>query len=118
MEMEGKEMVVLTIMLMLWCIAGNCFTFDSTVAKDGSGKYKTITEAINAAPKMSSKLYFIHVKRGIYNENVTIPSDKTNITLIGDGMKDTIITASKSSKRFPTPNTATLGTYLISVFLI
>ncbi|XP_055803608.1 probable pectinesterase 30 [Solanum dulcamara] len=111
MEMEGKTIVISTIMVMLWWSAVNCMTFDSTVAQDGSGKYKTITEALNAAPINSSKQYFIHVKKGIYNENVTIPNDKTNIALVGDGMGITIITASKSSKGFPTPNTATLEVY-------
>ncbi|KAM3285717.1 pectinesterase [Capsicum chacoense] len=111
MVMEWKEMGILTIMVMLWWSAGNCLKFDSTVAKDGSGKYKTIAAAINAAPKMRTKPYYIHAKRGIYYENVTIPYDKTNIALVGDGMGVTIISASKSSKRFPTPNTATLEVY-------
>ncbi|KAJ8567624.1 hypothetical protein K7X08_019832 [Anisodus acutangulus] len=112
MEMEGKEVGIFTIMLMLWWSAGNCLTLDSTVAKDGSGNYKTITEAVHAAPKHSKKPYYIHVKAGIYNENVTVPTDKTNIALIGDGIGLTIITASKSeTKKFATPNTATLEVY-------
>ncbi|CAN4078739.1 unnamed protein product [Withania somnifera] len=118
--MEGKEMVIFTIMVMLWWSVGNCLKFDSTVAKDGSGKYKTIAQALDAAPKNSSKTYFIHVKRGIYDENITISSDQTNIGLVGDGMGVTIITARKSSKRFPTPYTATLGVYgsgFIGMFL-
>ncbi|KAK4360753.1 hypothetical protein RND71_019705 [Anisodus tanguticus] len=98
-------------MVILWWSAGNCLTFDSTVAQDGSGNYKTITEAPKAAPNKRSKLHFIHVKRGTYNENVTISSNKTNIALVvvGDGVGVTIITASKSGKRFPTPSTGTLG---------
>ncbi|KAH0770993.1 hypothetical protein KY290_014974 [Solanum tuberosum] len=111
MAMEGKDKVILTVIVMLWWSAVNCMTFDSTVAQDGSGDYKTITEALNAAPKMSSKTYFIHVKKGLYNENITIPNDKPNIALVGDGMDATVITASKSSKGYPTPNTATLEVY-------
>nr|XP_025884904.1 probable pectinesterase/pectinesterase inhibitor 32 [Solanum lycopersicum] len=84
MSMEGKERVILTIIMMLWWGAGNCTAFDSTVAQDGSGDYKTITEAVIAAPKMSTKTYFIHVKKGTYNENVTIPNEKPNIALVGD----------------------------------
>ncbi|CAN4078737.1 unnamed protein product [Withania somnifera] len=98
-------------MLILWWAAGNCLTFDSSVAKDGSGKYQTIAEALKAAPINSSKPYFIHIKRGVYYENITISSDKTNIGLVGDGIGVTIITARKGGKRFPTPYTATLEVY-------
>lgn len=116
MAMEGKDKVILTVIMMLWWSAVNCMTFDSTVAQDGSGDYKTITEALNAAPKMSSKTYFIHVKKGNYNENITIPNEKPNIALVGDGMDATVITASKSSKGYPTPNTATLGKFINRIF--
>ncbi|XP_060193820.1 pectinesterase-like [Lycium barbarum] len=108
--MEGKEVVIFTTVLTLWWSAGNCY--DSVVAKDGSGDYKTIAEALIAAPNMSSKPYFIHVKEGTYNENITIPSNKTNISLVGDGMGVTIISANKSSSMgLETDNTATLEVY-------
>ena len=52
---------------------------------------------------------FIHVKKGTYNENITIPNEKPNIALVGDGMGVTIISANKNSKQYRTPHTATLG---------
>ncbi|XP_061363160.1 pectinesterase 2-like [Gastrolobium bilobum] len=64
------------------------------VAKDGSGKYTTVSAAINAAPLSSSGRYVIHVKAGIYNEQVEIKAK--NIMLVGDGIGKTIITGSKS----------------------
>ncbi|CAL0324598.1 unnamed protein product [Lupinus luteus] len=64
------------------------------VAKDGSGKYTTVKEAIDAAPKSSSGRYIIHVKAGTYNEQIVIKTK--NIMLVGDGIGKTIITASKS----------------------
>ncbi|XP_027335387.1 pectinesterase 2-like [Abrus precatorius] len=64
------------------------------VAKDGSGKYTTVSAAVNAAPKSSSGRYVIHVKAGVYNEQVEIKAK--NIMLVGDGMGKTIITGSKS----------------------
>ena len=42
------------------------------VAKDGSGKYTTVSEAVNAAPKSNSGRYVIYVKGGIYDEQVAI----------------------------------------------
>ncbi|XP_054802987.1 pectinesterase 2-like [Prosopis cineraria] len=64
------------------------------VAKDGSGKYTTLSAAINAAPKSNSGRYAIYVKAGIYNEQVEIKAK--NIMLMGDGIGKTIITGSKS----------------------
>lgn len=64
------------------------------VAKDGSGDYKTVKEAVAAAPDKSKSRYVIYVKKGIYEENVDIGKSKQNIMLTGDGMDATIITGS------------------------
>ncbi|CAH9102321.1 unnamed protein product [Cuscuta epithymum] len=67
------------------------------VAKDGSGNYKTVSEAVAAAGKRSGTgRYVIYVKAGVYSENVQIGSKLTNIMLLGDGIGKTIITGSKS----------------------
>ncbi|XP_021279862.1 pectinesterase 2 [Herrania umbratica] len=67
------------------------------VAQDGSGNYKTITDALSAASKRSgSGRYVIYVKAGTYKENVQIGSKLKNIMLVGDGIGKTIITGSKS----------------------
>ncbi|XP_068639135.1 pectinesterase-like [Aristolochia californica] len=67
---------------------------DVVVAKDGSGKYKTIQEAVDTAPDKSKTRYVIHVKKGTYKEQVQIQKKKKNIMLVGDGMDSTIITGS------------------------
>ncbi|KAK4269759.1 hypothetical protein QN277_022873 [Acacia crassicarpa] len=64
------------------------------VAKDGSGMYKTLKEAVDAAPKSSTGRYIIYVKAGVYNEQVEVTQN--NIMLVGDGIGQTIITGSKS----------------------
>ncbi|CAL1394776.1 unnamed protein product [Linum trigynum] len=69
---------------------------DVVVASDGSGKYKTVSEAVAAAPKKSSKRYVIRIKAGVYKENVDVPKDKTNIMFVGDGRTTTVITGSKN----------------------
>nr|GLL40720.1 pectinesterase 2-like [Ipomoea trifida] len=67
------------------------------VAQDGSGNYKTVTDAVNAAAKRSgSGRYVIYVKSGVYKENVNIGSSVKNIMLVGDGIGKTIITGSQS----------------------
>ncbi|KAI8525161.1 hypothetical protein RHMOL_Rhmol13G0207400 [Rhododendron molle] len=64
------------------------------VAKDGSGNYKTVTEAVASAPNNGKTRYVIKVKKGTYKENVRIGSSKKNVMLVGDGMDSTIITGS------------------------
>ncbi|KAL0443420.1 UNVERIFIED_CONTAM: Pectinesterase 2.1 [Sesamum latifolium] len=70
----------------------NAINADLVVAKDGSGNYKTVAEAIAAAPDKSKKRYVIYVKKGTYKENVEVGKNKKNLMIIGDGMDSTIIT--------------------------
>ncbi|XP_016515991.2 putative pectinesterase/pectinesterase inhibitor 12 [Nicotiana tabacum] len=67
-----------------------------TVAADGTGNFSTITEAIDFAPNNSDDRIFIYVKEGVYQENVEIPSWKTNIVLLGDGSDVTVVTGNRS----------------------
>ncbi|KAJ1420434.1 Pectinesterase, catalytic [Sesbania bispinosa] len=62
------------------------------VAKDGSGKFKTVAEAIASAPDNGKTRYVIYVKKGTYKENVEIGKKKKNVMLVGDGMDATVIT--------------------------
>ncbi|XVF27151.1 hypothetical protein REPUB_Repub14bG0081900 [Reevesia pubescens] len=71
-------------------------TPDVVVAADGSGNYKTVSEAVAKAPEKSSKRYVIRIKAGVYRENVEVPKKKTNIMFIGDGRTKTIITGNKN----------------------
>ncbi|KAI9161029.1 hypothetical protein LWI28_013782 [Acer negundo] len=70
---------------------------DLVVAQDGSGDFRTVNAAINAAAKRSgSGRFVIHVKRGVYEGNVDIGNKLKNIMLVGDGLRYTIITGSRS----------------------
>ncbi|KAL5744325.1 hypothetical protein ACOSQ2_027441 [Xanthoceras sorbifolium] len=67
------------------------------VAQDGSGNFRTIKEALDAAEKRSgSGRFVILVKRGVYGENLDIGNKLKNIMLVGDGLRYTIITGSRS----------------------
>lgn len=60
--------------------------YDFVVAKDGSGDFFTISEAINAVPvNRFENRTTILVREGIYNEKVTVPANRPNISLIGQG---------------------------------
>ncbi|PRQ56006.1 putative pectinesterase [Rosa chinensis] len=64
------------------------------VAKDGSGKYKTVGAALKAVPDKSKKRTVIYVKKGVYFENVRVEKSKWNVVVVGDGMTSTIVSAS------------------------
>lgn len=68
------------------------FPSSLTVAKDGSGNYKTIQEAINSVRDLGKLQVKIFIKKGVYREKIVVPSWKTNISLIGEGRDSTIIT--------------------------
>jgi pectinesterase len=87
-------------------------TNDVVVAADGSGNFSTINEAINFAPNNSYDRIIIYVKEGVYEENVEITSDKTNIVLLGDGSDVTLITGNRSVvDGWTTFRSATLGNH-------
>ncbi|CAA3008638.1 Putative pectinesterase/pectinesterase inhibitor 28 [Olea europaea subsp. europaea] len=65
---------------------------DLVVAKDGSGKYQTINEALKDIPKNGSKTFVLYVKEGVYEEKVQSSSSMTHLLLIGDGPTKTKIT--------------------------
>lgn len=83
---------------------------DIVVAKDGSGKYRTISDALKHVPNKSNKRTVIYVKRGVYYENVRVEKTKWNVVMIGDGMTATIVSASRNFvDGTPTFSTATFG---------
>ena len=65
--------------------------FDAVVAQDGTGDYKTVQEAIDAAPTGRIAPWLIFVKNGTYEELVTIPENKPFIHLIGQDKEKTVI---------------------------
>jgi len=71
--------------------------WDITVARDGSGDFSTLTEAIESLPMYVYQRTVILVKKGIYEEKVRI--DRDYITLLGEDRDSTII-------RFDAPRSA------------
>ncbi|KAA0053577.1 pectinesterase 3 [Cucumis melo var. makuwa] len=69
----------------------NNVTAHVTVSKDGKGDYTTIKDAVAAVPKKSKERFIIHVKEGIYEENVILDKSKWNVMMYGDGRTKTIV---------------------------
>uniref|UniRef100_A0A5B7BQY1 Pectinesterase n=1 Tax=Davidia involucrata TaxID=16924 RepID=A0A5B7BQY1_DAVIN len=84
---------------------------NAVVAKDGSGRYKTINAALAAYPKNFRGRYIIHVKAGVYDEVVLVSKDHKNVFIYGDGPTRTIVTGRRNVKiaKFSTMNSATFA---------
>lgn len=72
--------------------SGSEIVADVVVAKDGSGNFTTVGEAVAAAPNNGKTRHVIYVKEGVYDEIVEVGKKKKNIMIVGDGMDLTIIT--------------------------
>ncbi|KAL2345643.1 hypothetical protein Fmac_006928 [Flemingia macrophylla] len=66
------------------------------VAKDGSGNFTTINEALKHVPMKNLRPFVIYIKEGVYNEYVEVYKNMTHVVFIGDGGKKSIITGNKN----------------------
>ncbi|CAH9114893.1 unnamed protein product [Cuscuta epithymum] len=88
------------------------------VAKDGSGQYTNIADALkayNPGPEGNGTTrYIIYVKAGVYDEDVLITRKQPNIFMYGDGPTKTIVTGKKCNRDgVSTFRTAPFGTLQI-----
>lgn len=90
----------------------------TVVAHDGSGSFKTVTEAIMSVPDGNTSSIEIYVKRGIYKEKINIPATKTNVSLVGEDVDKTIITFDDyaSKKDSAGKNIGTFGSSSVFIY--
>ncbi|OEJ28635.1 pectate lyase [Streptomyces agglomeratus] len=83
-----------------------------TVAKDGSGQYKTVQAAVDAVPADNPSRVVISVKPGTYRETVNVPASKPHITIQGSGAsrKDTVIVYGNAAGMRKPDGSGTYGT--------
>jgi len=63
-----------------------------TVAKDGTGDFSTVQEAIMAVPDFRKEQTVIYIKNGTYQEKIILADSKTNVLLIGESAEETVLT--------------------------
>ncbi|SIT94446.1 pectinesterase family protein [Pontibacter indicus] len=66
--------------------------YDFVVAKDGSGDFKTVQEALHAVPDFRKNTTTIYIKNGVYKEKLVLPTSKTMVKLVGENVQHTILT--------------------------
>jgi len=90
MRFLAISLLLLALTLTTSSVAANEEPYrDITVAADGSGDFKTLTDAINNLPMYTFERVVIFIKKGIYNEKIRIEQD--NLTLLGEDKDSTII---------------------------
>ncbi|KAH0729620.1 hypothetical protein KY290_000746 [Solanum tuberosum] len=101
------------------CVQSQLITetpYNAVVSKDGTENFNTIARAILSGPDHSVKPFFIKIKKGTYQEYITVDKKKTNIFLIGEGMDTTIITGNRSFvDGNQTCDTATIGSLAMTL---
>lgn len=67
--------------------------YDFVVAKDGSGDFFTVQDAIDAIPDFRKNgRTRIYIRNGVYKEKLILPESKINVTFIGEDVEKTILT--------------------------
>lgn len=67
--------------------------YDYVVAKDGSGDFFTVQEAIDAIPDFRKNARTrVYIRNGVYKEKLILPESKINVTFVGEDVEKTILT--------------------------
>ncbi|CAA6656203.1 unnamed protein product [Spirodela intermedia] len=96
-EAHGGNSTIFDGLLTAW--DPSSWKADVVVAKDGSGGYQTINDALAALShqrRRQNQRTVIYVKAGVYSENVEVGRTLRNMMLVGDGIDKTTVTGSRS----------------------
>jgi pectinesterase len=84
--------LILTAFSFEICAQATSNNADLVVAKDGSGDFTMVQDAIDAVPNFRKNRTVIYIKNGVYKENLVLADSKTNVTFIGEDVEKTILT--------------------------
>lgn len=81
------------------------------VARDGTGQFRNIAEAIEVCRAFMDYHKVIFVKKGTYKEKLIIPQSLTNIEICGEDRDNTIITWDDHANVIYPPTGKPMGTF-------
>lgn len=91
-----RQLILLSIILTFatGIFAANKYDNPDTivVARDGTGEFRTIAEAVEVCRAFMEYHKVIYVKKGTYKEKLIIPQWLTNIEILGEDRDATVIT--------------------------
>jgi len=104
---------ILFFLLLLLSCRVYAIQYDVVVAKDGTGNFTSVQAAISSIRDFRPEgRTVIFIKKGVYKEKVVLPTQKTEITLIGEDRDSTVITWDDHA------NINKMGTFKTYTFLI
>ena len=89
------------LLILILAVCGNITTYGANsydnpdtlvVARDGTGQFRTVSDAIEVCRAFMDYHKVIYIKKGTYKEKLIIPQWLTNIELCGESRDETIIT--------------------------
>jgi len=87
------KLVKSLILTIAFCATAQAQVQDTiVVARDGSGKYRNVQEAIEGVRAFMDYTVTIYVKKGVYKEKVVVPSWIKNVEIVGEDAENTVIT--------------------------
>ena len=89
-----------------------------TVAKDASGDFQSIQEAVNSTRDLGPGEVEIFIKNGVYNEKLVIPTWKHQLTLSGESKDQTIIKGNDYSGKIDSVTGEKLSTFTSYTVLV
>jgi len=85
------------------------------VAKDGTGHFTSLQEAIQSLPSFPAERQYIFIKKGVYHEKVVLPEWNPNVTIMGEDASQTFISFDDHFKKIDKGRNSTFYT---STFLV
>ena len=91
-----KRWIVILSLLNFYVAFAQAKSYDNPdtlfVARDGTGEFRNVSEAIEVCRAFMEYHKVIYVKKGVYKEKLVIPQWLTNIEICGEDRDQTIIT--------------------------
>ena len=92
-----KQVLLLTVFLLSFGIkASSANKYDNPdtliIARDGTGQFRTIDEALEVCRAFMDYHKVIYVKKGTYKEKLIVPQWLNNIEIVGEDKDNTVIT--------------------------
>jgi pectinesterase len=110
-----KKLILMTLMLSLGIqlYAENKYDNPDTliVARDGTGQFRNIDEALEVCRAFMDYHKVIYVKKGIYKEKLVVPQWLCHIEILGEDRDNTIITYDDHANIFIPGTNKKMGTF-------
>ena len=109
-----KQLLTLTF-LFIATFTSTAKSYDNpdtiVVARDGTGEFRNISEAVEVCRAFMDYHKVIFVKRGVYKEKIVLPQSLTNIEICGEDRDNTIITWDDHANILYPPTGKPMGTF-------